>query len=103
VPETFTRDHGLSNGARDEVHLMPEKSIPGKPVARAIAGERARSRDVWTVEEVAAYLRLHPGTVYRLIGRGQLPAFKVGNDWRFFSDVVDEWLISEISRRSPKP
>jgi excisionase family DNA binding protein len=92
----------MPSGSHAEVHVTREKSPPVKAVTSVVEGKRARSRDVWTVEEVAAYLRLHPGTVYRLLRRGELPAFKVGNDWRFFSDIVDEWLISEISRRSPK-
>ena len=92
----------MSHSARSEAQMKLEKALPDNPVMGSVEVGRPRSRDVWTVDEVAAYLRLHPGTVYRLIGRGQLPAFKVGNDWRFFSDIVDEWFTSEISRRPPK-
>ena len=38
---------------------------------------------VLTVGEVAAFLRVNRSTVYKLIRRGELPAFKVGSDWRF--------------------
>lgn len=86
-------------GRRDfEVQVV----TPGKPgEARGSTDrrKRIRSRDVWTIVEVAEYLRVHRGTVYRLVREGKLPAFKVGGEWRFFSDVVDEWLMSDASRR----
>jgi excisionase family DNA binding protein len=39
--------------------------------------------EIMTVEEVAAYLRLHKQTVMRLAARGELPGVKVANQWRF--------------------
>ena len=38
---------------------------------------------ILTVKEVAAYLKIHPSTLYRLLKRQGLPAFKMGSDWRF--------------------
>ena len=46
---------------------------------------------VMTLEEVASYLRVHPSTIYRLLKRRQLPAFKVGSDWRFNQESIDRW------------
>jgi excisionase family DNA binding protein len=46
---------------------------------------------VMTLEEVATYLRVHPSTVYRLLKKKQLPAFKVGSDWRFNQESIDRW------------
>jgi excisionase family DNA binding protein len=45
-----------------------------------------------TVQEISKYLRLHPGTVYRLAKAGQLPGFKIGDSWRFDLQRVDRWL-----------
>jgi excisionase family DNA binding protein len=36
-----------------------------------------------TVGELADYRRVDPSTIYRLLKRKELPAFKVGRDWRF--------------------
>ena len=47
---------------------------------------------VLTVPEVSKYLRLHPSTVYRLLKNNQLPAFRVGSDWRFTVESIDQWL-----------
>ena len=48
-------------------------------------------RDLMTVDELAAYLKVHPATIYRLLKRGELPAFKVGYDWRFSKEAIDDW------------
>jgi len=45
-----------------------------------------------TVEEVADYLRVTEKTIYRLLNRGSIPATKVGHQWRFTKDSIDEWL-----------
>jgi len=54
---------------------------------------------VLTLEELAGYLRVHPSTIYRLLRKNQLPAFKVGSDWRFNLDSVDRW-IHQAERKS---
>jgi excisionase family DNA binding protein len=47
---------------------------------------------IMTVNELATYLRLHEQTVYKMAKDGRLPAYKVGNRWRFEKDMVDSWL-----------
>jgi excisionase family DNA binding protein len=54
---------------------------------------------VLTVKELASYLKIHESTVYRLIKTGQLPAFKVGRDWRFDLEQIDRWRLE----RTVKP
>jgi excisionase family DNA binding protein len=44
-----------------------------------------------TVEEVSQYLHIHCSTVYRLLKRGQIPAFRVGSDWRSNIEAIDVW------------
>jgi excisionase family DNA binding protein len=48
---------------------------------------------VLTVRDLSDYLRVHPSTVYRLLKTGQLPAFKVGSDWRFNVEEIDRWRV----------
>ena len=52
--------------------------------------------ELMTVEEMADYLRVTKKTIYRLLRRGNIPATKVGKQWRFDRDLIDEWL-----RRKP--
>ena len=55
---------------------------------------------VLTLEEVASYLRVHPSTIYRMLKRQQIPAFKVGSDWRFNLESIDRWR-TDAERRRP--
>ncbi len=54
-----------------------------------------------TLEQVAEYLNVDRYTVYRLLARRQLPAFKVGNQWRFKRKMIEAWLMrnSNIQKR----
>ena len=45
-----------------------------------------------TLEQVADYLNVDKFTVYRLIAAKELPAFKVGNQWRFKKKLIENWL-----------
>ena len=53
--------------------------------------------DILTIREVADYLKVTERTLYRLVQDGKLPAFKVGNSWRFRREDLERW-ISERSR-----
>jgi excisionase family DNA binding protein len=47
---------------------------------------------VLTLEEVADFLHVHPTTVYRLLKKRRIPAFKVGSDWRFNQESIEQWV-----------
>ncbi len=47
-----------------------------------------------TVDEVARRFGVNVTTVYRLVKRGILPAFKLGNQWRFRRSRLDEWVAT---------
>lgn len=44
---------------------------------------------VLNANEAAEYLKDHVETVRRMARRGEIPAFKVGKDWRFHQDARD--------------
>ena len=46
----------------------------------------------YTTDEVAAFLRLSAQTIRGFIKRGELPAVKVGRDWRVTQTALDEYL-----------
>jgi excisionase family DNA binding protein len=50
---------------------------------------------VLTVKELSDYLKVHPSTIYRQLKRGNLPAFKVGSDWRFNIESIDRWRLDQ--------
>jgi excisionase family DNA binding protein len=53
---------------------------------------------VMSVREVAAYLSMHPSTIYRLLKQHQIPAFRVGSAWRFNIETIEHWI-----RQQEKP
>ena len=54
-----------------------------------------------TIAEVAKYLKLHELTVRRLAREGELPAFKVGRQWRIKRDLLEEWIAERSGKGSP--
>lgn len=56
---------------------------------------------VLTVREVAAYLRVHSSTIYRLLKKKELPAFRIGSDWRFMADQIDRWRAQAEASGGP--
>jgi excisionase family DNA binding protein len=55
-----------------------------------------------TLEQVANYLNVDKFTVYRLLADKELPAFKVGNQWRFKRKMLENWLMqhSNLKRKN---
>ena len=45
-----------------------------------------------TTEEVMAILRVNTRTIYRLIRAGDIPAVRVGRQWRFRRTDLETWL-----------
>jgi excisionase family DNA binding protein len=45
-----------------------------------------------TTEEVLGYLKTTPRTIYRLIRSGELPAVRIGRQWRFRRVDLDRWV-----------
>lgn len=48
-----------------------------------------------TTDEVAVWLRVEVVTVRRLIGRGDLPAYRIGNEYRFKENDLDVFLARQ--------
>jgi excisionase family DNA binding protein len=52
--------------------------------------------EILTLEEVAAYLRLKPQTIYTWAQEKKIPAAKLGKEWRFKKSIIDEWYLQHI-------
>ena len=51
--------------------------------------------DKWlTLDELAAYLKLSQSKLYRMAQEGEIPASKIGSQWRFDRQEIDEWMKS---------
>jgi excisionase family DNA binding protein len=55
-------------------------------------------KGIVTAKEVRKYLKLSDSTIYKLASRGELPAIKIGDSWRFDMDEI----IKRIKEREKK-
>ena len=51
-----------------------------------------------TVKDLALYLNVHQSTIYRLLRANQLPCMKIGSDWRFHREAIDQWIRDRTKR-----
>jgi excisionase family DNA binding protein len=54
--------------------------------------------EIFTLDEVAAYLKVGKRTVYRLAAARKIPAFKVGGTWRFRRQEIDHWITKQTEK-----
>jgi len=52
-----------------------------------------------TLEEVAAYLKLKPQTIYTWAQEKKIPAAKLGKEWRFKKSIIDEWIVMHMDEK----
>lgn len=53
--------------------------------------------EIFTLDEVASYLKVSKRTVYRLAATKKIPAFKVGGAWRFKRLEIDQWIKKQTA------
>lgn len=49
-------------------------------------------REVMDIRQAASYLGISGDTLYRYASEGFVPAFKLGNRWRFRKSLLDGWM-----------
>jgi excisionase family DNA binding protein len=76
-----------------EITMNEEGNREEKPV------ERRRERtQIMTPKEAAKYLGFHLVTIYRLLKKREIPAVKIGGQWRFKKDILDAWLVDRMGK-----
>ena len=61
---------------------------------------RRERTQIMTPKEAAKYLGFHLVTIYRLLKKHEIPAVKIGGQWRFKKDILDAWLMERMKRGS---
>jgi excisionase family DNA binding protein len=71
------------------------RKIPGElerlKMALGAQGQVA-VREVMDIRQAADYLGISGDTLYRYASEGFVPAFKLGNRWRFRKSLLDGWM-----------
>jgi excisionase family DNA binding protein len=74
---------------------MKRASAPAKPAP-------APADEIMNIADLALYLRCNRFTLYRLLKTKQIPAFRVGSDWRFSRSAIDDWIAQhEVTNPAP--
>jgi len=53
---------------------------------------RNEIREVMDIRQAADYLGISPDTLYKYASVSFIPAFKLGNRWRFKKSRLDDWM-----------
>jgi excisionase family DNA binding protein len=51
--------------------------------------------DVMNVKELSLYLNLHHVTIYRMLAKREIPAARIGGQWRFMKTTIDKWFADK--------
>ena len=65
-------------------------------------GTMADSREVMNIRQASQYLGVSPDTLYKYVGEQKIPAFKLGNRWRFKKSRLDQWMEEKSSQMEAK-
>jgi excisionase family DNA binding protein len=52
-----------------------------------------------TVSDLSEYLHVHASTIYRMLKLHEIPAFRIGSDWRFNIETVDRWCSEQSEHK----
>lgn len=58
-----------------------------------------RTDEVFTLDELAEYLKLSKSTTYKLVGEGKIPGQKIGRHWRFSKEAIKKWLKESPNKK----
>ena len=59
--------------------------------------KRPERTQIMTPKEASKYLGFHLVTLYRLLKKREIPATKIGGQWRFKKDILDAWLLNRMN------
>jgi excisionase family DNA binding protein len=63
--------------------------------------EMADSREVMNIRQASQYLGVSPDTLYKYVNEQKIPAFKLGNRWRFKKSKIDQWMEEKSAESEP--
>jgi len=91
-------------GADIEGEVVPKSNTRARRKAggNEDKGTMADSREVMNIRQASQYLGVSPDTLYKYVGEQRIPAFKLGNRWRFKKSRLDQWMEEKSSQMEPQ-
>ena len=85
--------------------ILRAEKAGGRNAGESAKGTMADSREVMNIRQASQYLGVSPDTLYKYVGEQKIPAFKLGNRWRFKKSRLDQWMeekSNQMEARSSK-
>jgi excisionase family DNA binding protein len=88
--------------------LLPETPESEGLICGRNKNSMADSREVMNIRQASQYLGVSPDTLYKYVNEQKIPAFKLGNRWRFKKSKLDQWMeeksneVEDRAKRKPK-
>jgi excisionase family DNA binding protein len=61
----------------------------------------ADAREVMNIRQASHYLGVSPDTLYKYASEEVIPAFKLGNRWKFKKSILDSWMEDRSQGSAP--
>ena len=62
----------------------------------------AETREVMDIREASQYLGVSRVTLYKYVYEERIPAFKLGNRWKFKKTVLDRWMEKQSTQHEER-
>jgi excisionase family DNA binding protein len=103
----FTKTHSECVSGVEQFWEQVHFAEPGNEARRSEGRGRverfmADSREVMNIRQASQYLGVSPDTLYKYVGEQRIPAFKLGNRWRFKKSKLDQWMEEKSSQMEPR-
>jgi len=58
--------------------------------------KKIANKEIMDIKELSEYLGIGKSKIYNLIKQKKIPASKIGRQYRFSKDIIDNWLKERI-------
>ena len=103
------RKKSLTSSNPDGIRRCKNRLHAGSSIDRLILRSRfrerlgkaigmAETREVMDMREASQYLGVSRETLYKYVYEDRIPAFKLGNRWKFKKTVLDRWMEKQSAQ-----
>jgi excisionase family DNA binding protein len=101
-----TKTHSNAVESRNWFSQFPQRGRKGGVLREKNLWKRKRlmgdSREVMNIRQASQYLGVSPDTLYKYVNEQSIPAFKLGNRWRFKKSKLDQWMEEKSMEQEPR-
>ena len=94
----------MAGSVRKKISLADSSAASGKghranqrEVALTLSPAMVPAREVMDIRQAADYLGISSDSLYKYASESLIPAFKLGNRWRFKRSLLDHWMELQSS------